>query len=216
MLNIKPIQILKIGLLITATQFLFANSCKKEGSTKPCINSDYEFSVTSEFSPQREVYNIGDTIYFNSTFPKNLLNTISQKQVDYINSVGIRGGISFSIMDTSLQQIKCAFSKFEMITFIGSFLLNNGILAEESIGINFIENTTNYQFKIGIKLKEKGLYQFGAFNLGSQGLKNQNCTNATFDMKVTNSNKNINLFQYALGYMPDALLQKSIYCFRVQ
>ncbi len=215
MLNIKSIQILKIGLLITATQFLFANSCKKEGGTKPCINSNYEFNVTSDFSPQKEIYNIGDTIYFTSTFPRQLINVLSQQQVDYSNSVGIKGSINFLILDTTQQILSKANSKFEAISSIGIFLPSATIIEQDKLGIYIVESL-NYQFKIGIKLREKGLYCIGALNLGSNGLNGQNCTNATFDMTVTNSNKNINLFQYALGYLPDALLQKSIYCFRVQ
>ena len=214
MFNIKSIQILKIGLLITATQFLFANSCKKEGGTKPCIISDYEFSVTSEFSPQKEVYNIGDTIYFNSTFPKNLFNTISQKQVDYSNSVGIGGGIAFGYMDTVLQTGVDSYSKFQVIQKVGTFTQITTV-PEKGISSLYSE-TSNYSFKIGIICKQKGLFALGVSDLGSNGLNGQNCTNATFDMTVTNSNKNINLFQYALGYLPDALAQKTIYCFRVQ
>ena len=65
-------------------------------------------------------------------------------------------------------------------------------------------------------MKTKGLFYIGVTNLGSQGLVGKDCTNAGFSMTVTNTNKNINLFQYALNYTPDAMLQKSIYCFRVR
>ena len=44
----------KIVLLIIATQFLFGSSCNRDGS-KPCRDARYGFSVTSEFSPQKEI-----------------------------------------------------------------------------------------------------------------------------------------------------------------
>ena len=206
-------KILKIGLLITATQFLFANSCKKEGNTKPCQYSNYSFDVTSVFSPQEEVYNVGDTIYLTSTFPKNLLNATSNQLVDYSNSVGIGGTVSFIQMDTITHNSLDAYNRFELFLLKGTYTQIQNV-PNNGINSNYLE-TSIYEFKVGITLKQKGLYFFNSANLGSQGLKNQNCTNAGFNMTVTNSNKHFNLFQYALNYYPDALLEKSIYCFRV-
>jgi hypothetical protein len=60
------------------------------------------------------------------------------------------------------------------------------------------------------------LFYTGVTNLGSNGIRGQDCTNAGFGMTVINSNKNLHLFQNAMGYAPDALLSKNIYCFRVQ
>ena len=89
---------LKLVLLITATPIMYGNSCNKNGS-KPCtMVTPYIFSVTSEFSPQKEIYNIGDTIFLTSTFPTNLTNLISNQQADYSNSVGIGGDIGFVLL----------------------------------------------------------------------------------------------------------------------
>lgn len=204
---------LKIVLLITATQFLFAISCKKNTS-RPCRDAQYSFNVTSEFSPQREIYNVGDTIFLNSSFPKSLLNLISNQQVDYSNSVSIGGNITFGYMDTILQSGVDSYSKFEVVSKIGSY---SQITNTPNKGINtfYLENSS-YELKLGIICKQKGLFVIGVTDLGSQGLRGQNCTNAGFNMTVINTNKHFNLFQYALNYYPDAMLQKSIYCFRVQ
>ena len=212
MLNIKPIQILKIGLLITVTHLLFASSCRKEG-TKPCINSDYEFSVTSEFSPQKEIYYVGDTIYLTSTFPKILLNSITNQQVAYSNSVGIGGTINFLLLDTITLNFIDSYSKFQAVQQVGTFAQILTV-PEKGVSSLFFE-TSSYDFKIGIICKKKGIFALGVNNLYSNGLNGQNCTNAEFNMTVTNTNKHLNLFYYALNYYPDALLEKSIYCFRV-
>jgi len=207
--------IIRIGLLITATQFILSASCNKDGS-KPCANtSPYSFNVTSDFSPQREVYNIGDTIFLNSLFPKTLLDNISNQNIDYSNSVSIAGNFNTIYMDTVNHTMQESLNRFSVSVIKGQ---QSPITNSPNLGINifYSETPTSYQFQMSIKLLAKGLFYIGVTNLSSQGLAGKNCTNAGFDMTVTNSNKNINLFQYALGYTPDALLQKSIYCFRVQ
>ena len=207
--------ILRIGLLITATQFMLSTSCNKDGS-KPCANyTPYGFNVTSEFNPQREIYNVGDTIFLNSLFPKTLLDNISNQNIDYSNSINISGNFNTIYMDTITHAIQESFNRFSVSVLKGQ---QSPITNSPNLGINifYFENPSNYQFQMSIKLLAKGLFYIGVTNLSSQGLVGKNCTNAGFNMTVTNSNKNINLFQYALGYTPDALLQKSIYCFRVQ
>ena len=207
---------LTMGLLITATLFILGSGCGKNNPNEPkqCQSVDYSFSVTSEFSPQRETYNLGDTIFLNSSFPKSLVNLISNQTVDYSNSVGIGGTITYGYMDTIAQIGIDAYSKFTTLPILGSItqILNS---PEKGVNSNYLESNM-YVLKIAIKLKNKGLFVIGVGNLGSKGLIGKDCTNAGFSMTVTNTNKNLNLFQYAMGYAPDALLQKSIYCFRVQ
>jgi hypothetical protein len=205
---------LKIGLLITATQFLMASGCNKD-STRPCpFGTSYSFNVTSEFAPQKEVYNVGDTIFLTSTFSKTLTSLISNQQVDYSNSTGIGGTFTFSNLDTINKTVQDALNKFQVFDVIGTTAIITNIPNSGKV-ITFNE-TNLYQFKVGVILKNKGIFQLAVSDLSSNGLRGKDCTNAGFNMTVTNTNKNLNLFQYALGYTPDALLQKSIYCFRVQ
>ncbi len=205
-----------LGLLITAILFILGSGCGKDkNSSKPCSGGRYSFEVSSEFSPQKEVYNVGDTITFTSSFPKVLYDNVSIQNVDYSNSLGIGGNFNTAKMDTVLRLALEGLNNFEVINFIGT---TSTISNSPNLGVNirYIENQNNYVFKLGIKLKFKGLYYVGVTDLGSQGITGKDCTNAGFAMTVTNTNKNINLFQYALNYTPDAMLQKSIYCFRVQ
>ncbi|TAF95843.1 MAG: hypothetical protein EAZ47_02900 [Bacteroidetes bacterium] len=206
----------KLVLLITATPILFGSSCNKDGS-KPCRNAPYSFDVTSEFSPQKEIYTIGDTIFLTSSFPKILTNLISNQQVTYSNSLGVGSTISTSILDTINKQVKDGLDKFTIFDIVGiSSQLQNQNIINAGKNILFLESFNTYELKIGFILRQKGLFMLGISDLGSQGLRGQNCTNASFNMTVTNSNKNLNLFQYALGYPADSMLAKNIYCFRVQ
>lgn len=74
MINKKSIQFLILGLLITAALITLASSCGKDkNSSKPCRGGRYSFEATSEISPQREVYNVGDTIFFKLYYSKEII-----------------------------------------------------------------------------------------------------------------------------------------------
>ena len=205
----------KMLLLITATAFFLGFSCNKD-SSKPCtMVTPYSFNVTSEFTPQKEIYNIGDTIFLTSSFPKVLINMVSNQQIDYSNSLGVGGNFNMAMMDTVNQVAIEARNNFEVINIFGT---TTPISNSPNLGVNifYVEQTNTYNARFGLKLQSKGLFYIGVTNLGSQGLIGKDCTNAGFNMTITNSNKNLNLFEYALGYAPDAMLAKNIFCFRVQ
>ncbi len=207
---------LKIIFLITATMFISALSCNKEG-TKPCYSgARYSFNVTSEFSPQLEVYNVGDTVFFKSTFPTILLDAITNTLIDYSNNIGVGGTFTLSSFDTIAKQLLPARDSFELKFQVGKFE-EIPVVSSRNYAINLIyELNNNFEIILAVICKKKGIYQLAITDLGSQGIRGQNCTNAGFNMTVTNSNKNLNLFQYALGYPADALHIKNIYCFRVK
>jgi hypothetical protein len=207
--------IFKTGLLITAVQFLLSSSCNKDDTTKPCVRvSPYSFAVTSEFTPQRAICNVGDTIFLISTFPKTLTNLINNQLVDYSNSVAIGGTISFIYMDSVQKVVTDSYSKFKTIPLEGATLPITNV-PEKGVNSHYAENV-EYRFKIGIIPLQKGIYLIGVNNLTSAGLRGKDCTDAGFSMTVSNTDKHFDLFQYALGYAADGLLMKNAYCFRVQ
>ncbi|MFY8004856.1 MAG: hypothetical protein ACOVNR_08425 [Chitinophagaceae bacterium] len=202
----------KKSLLILAMTFFLGAKCNKNGS-RPCyMSTPYNFKVTSTFSPQKETYSLGDTIYLTSSFPKILTNTTSGQQVDYSNSLGVGGNLNFGKMDSLTQDFSNARNKFSVNVSIGSI----EYVDPTWTNILWKENDNNYEFKASIVLLEKGLFILAIPDLGSQGLRGKNCTNANFGMTVANSNKNLNLFYNAIGYSPDALFTKGSYCFRVE
>lgn len=206
---------LKKVLLIAAIPIFIAASCNKDG-TKPCLTTAYNFAVTSEWTPQKEVYKLGDTIYLNSSFPKTLIDLTGNYNVDYSNSIGIGGDISIAYLDTITHQALPARDSFIVLSITGNFIER---LSNKNSGINFsyVESSANYQFKGGFVCKKKGIYGIGVDNLASQGLKGKNCTNASLGMSITNTDKHLYLHQYALGVNPnDAFLQQHGYDFRVQ
>ncbi len=191
-----------------------SSSCKKD-SSKPCLNiTPFSFNVASNIAPESETYKMGDTLFLNSKIPFAISNNMTNEQVNYENNTGISGSLTFAYFDTSAHLLKASFDKFQIVPYIGNYTpINN--TPNNGINCSFVEENRNFQFKIGIIPKQKGIYSLAFNDLSSRGLKNKDCTNANFIMTITNSNKNFNLFQYGLGYPPDAYLQQHIYCFRV-
>ncbi len=210
------INVIKTGLLLSAAQFLLSSGCNKN-STKPCPNAPYSFAVTCNYSPEKEIYNIGDTIYLESIIPKTLTSLLNPSTVvDYSNSTGIGGDLGVGYLDTITRQPLPAKDSFDYVSIAGSFVPREG---NQSSGINifYTETAQNYHFKGGIICKKKGIYGFGISDMGSKGIRGKNCTNAGFMMTVTNPNKHLYLHQYALGVDPnDPMLQRTGYDFRVQ
>ncbi|MGI8601000.1 MAG: hypothetical protein ACR2KB_17225 [Chitinophagaceae bacterium] len=209
------IRIIKIGLLITAGQFLISAGCRK--ASTPCIFGGYSFAVSSEWSPQNEIYNVGDTILLTSTFPKTLSDLVNPSlAIDYSNSTGIGGSYIFYEFDTTQNKVKGAVAKLEFIPLIG--VVNDGdIVPSEQKSITYKESSSNYQFKLKVVLKSKGIFAIFISDLLSRGINGKNCTNAGFSNTLTNTNNNLNLFQYAMNRPPASQYEiDRIYCFRVQ
>lgn len=207
-------KLLQIALLITTTLFLFGSSCDKNGSN-PCTRiTPYNFNVTSEFSPQKEIYNIGDTILLKSSFPKILINSISNQQVDYGNSIGVVGNIGIGLIDSVNNKFEVGTDYFNFVTTLGdiTFGLN------KVVNVLFKETNTLYVLELKIITKKSGNYIFGVSDLGSQGIKNKNCTNANFSMLVSNTNKFLHILTNANipGVSLDPQRIATSYCFRVR
>ena len=206
---------LKKVLLVTAIPFLLFGKCNKDG-TRPCTSLVYSFSVTSEWNPQSEVYKIGDTLYIYSSFPKTLLDAISNQNIDYSNATDIGGNIIFYELDSIQHQVIDGLNKFNIFEINGSAVSNSNS-PNRIKDVTYQELNNSYVLKLGVICKLKGLYYFGITDIGSAGIKGKNCTNAGFKMTVINTNKNINLFQSAMNRLPVSQYEiDGMYCFRVQ
>ncbi|MCY7293404.1 MAG: hypothetical protein LH615_14590 [Ferruginibacter sp.] len=203
-------------LLITAAQFLLSAKCNKDGTGCLSTTASYNFNINAQWSPQAEVYNIGDTIFLNSIIPKTLNDNITNTSVDYSNSVGIYSDLGVGYLDTITRQAVPAKDSFKFVSVIGSFV-ERRINTNQGINFLYAEASTNYQFKGALICLKKGIYGFSVDNCGSDGLRGKNCTRASFSMTISNTDKHLYLHQYALGVDPnDGLLQKHGYDFRVQ
>lgn len=206
----------KTGLLITSTLLILALTCNKN-STTPCVFGGYSFNATSEWRPQKEIYNVGDTIFLSSTFPKMLTDLVNPSlTIDYSNSVGIGGNLTIYRLDTVLHEVSDAALEFNFYATVGK-LFSSDTKQSRIKDIYYDELTSEYSFKVNVVSKQKGLFAIFISNLLSRGLRGKNCTNAGFSNTLTNTNKNLNLFQYAMGRLLASQFEVDrIYCFRVQ
>ena len=207
--------LVKLGLLILASQVLFSTGCNKD---KPRVCSEgYSFRITSEWLPQKQTYNVGDTLYLTSSFPATLTDQVNTSMtIDYRNSVGIGGSYIFYELDSVYRKVNGAVSKFNFLVVDGS--ISNGIIVpDEQKVISYNELNGMYSFTLKVIPKVRGLFAFSISDLPSRGIRGKSCTNANFYNTLVNINKNIQLFEKAMGRPPASQFETDkIYCFRVE
>ncbi len=215
----KSINTLKIMLLCAATQLLFAASCKKSNTTKPCSSyTAYSFKANAEFLNEKEIYNINDTITLISILPKILIDysTPNTQQIEYSNAINLGGTFGIVLLDSINHVFVPAVDSFSIIVNTGS--ITTVINPNQNISLLFQEKNLNYQLSVKIIAKKKGNYQIGLTDLGSTGIRGKDCTNAGFDTKIINANKHLHILTNAAipGVSLDQYRVDHIYCFRVQ
>ena len=212
--NNMATKLCKFTLLILASWlFLFAQ-CNKEPS--PCSGGGgYAFLATAEWSPQQESYAVGDTLFLTSTISKTITDQINTSIiVDYSNSAGIGGDLSIKFLDSITRQPLPGKDSFQFLSFVGNFQ-ERTFNQNQGINFNYYESLSNYQFKGALICKKKGIYGIGIQNLLSRGLRGKNCTNATFNMSLVNTLKNLSIWENALNITIDSDGRQKGYAFRV-
>ncbi len=212
-------KIIKKALLITAMPLLFAASCRKNETTKPCSSyTAYSFKANAEFLNEKEIYNINDTITLISTLPKILIDysTTNTQQIDYSNSAGIGGTFSTLLIDSVNHLGNPAVDSFYLLAINGT--ISNGINSNQVVSLTYSELPNSYSLIIKIIAKKKGNYQISLNDLSSIGIRGKDCTNAAFDTKIINANKHLHILTNAAipGVSLDQYRVDHIYCFRVQ
>ncbi len=209
--------IMTINKRVTLVAYLLIliSACGKE-TTKPCRNAAYSFKITSTWSPQRLNYNIADTIHLESVFPKTLVDLQSNQLIDYSGAKSIGGNLIFYKLDSINHTFIPSFDKFFIGAVNGSFNTNTSV-PNKIINIVYSETASLYIFRVAIVPLERGIFALAIVDLGSQGIVGKNCTNAGFVNTLTNTDKNLQLFEAAIGRPPVSQYEIDRYfCFRVQ
>jgi hypothetical protein len=207
--------LIRLGLFILTSQALLSASCSKD---KPRLcRGGYSFRITSEWVPQKQTYKVGDTLYLKSSFPTMLTDQINTSMIiDYSNAVGIGGSYIFYELDSVNRKVNGAVSKFDFLVVDGS-IANGIIVPDEQKVISYRELNGTYSFQLKVIPKDKGIFTFFISDLSSRGIRGKNCTNAGFSNTLVNTNKNIHLFEHAMGRSPASQYEtERIYCFRVE
>jgi hypothetical protein len=199
-------------LLLFLCPFFIHFSCNKN-ETKPCRQVQYVFTVESNCLPSDSTYSIGDTLIVQSSFSKNLLD-VEGSLVNYSNSTGVGGNIFINELDSVREEVKNAVGSFSIFSINGSHTLSNAGNAN-FINTLYLESIDSFKLKIGFIPQKKGLFAFFLSDLGSTGIRGKNCTNASFVNTISNTNRHINYFEFAIDYTPRLYENQRYFCFRV-
>jgi hypothetical protein len=186
---------------------------KDKNETRPCFQLIYYFQVDAQWSAQKTTYLIGDTITLTSRFEKILPDQNGTLR-DYTNSLGIGGDMSVILLDSVNRAVVPAKDSFVFISKIGAFV-ERGFNKNSGINTKYIETANAYEFECSVICTKKGIYGFGLPSLLTIGLPSKNCTNASFAVTVTNTDKNKSLYLNAMGVTLTEQDWKAGYCFRV-
>ncbi len=138
-----------------------------------------------------------------SNIPKTLTDWINPSiVVDFSNSVAIGGVIGMAYVDTILRIPVPGRSKFDFFPIHGT-IGENSIAADQALTFTYSEQSSVYSFKGAIICKQKGIYILSVSDLKSPGIRGENCSNADFGMSLTNSEKNLDLYEFATGITLD-------------
>ena len=203
----------KLMTLVSMSLIFFGAKCKKD-SSKPCNNSAYSFTITSQLGNEKSVYNINDTIIINSVIPKAIVDKQSNNSIDYSNNLGIGGSFSFIKIDSINHSIDKAIDSFAIITEKGITSINS----TKYLLVTYDKTSSNFLIRIKIIPKKIGSYYFGVNDLYCQGIIGKDCTNANFSNKIVANDKNLSILSNAQvsGVILDPYLTDRIFCFRVQ
>ena len=205
----------KYIILYTALCTLLCSSTCKKNQPKPCQSNVYAFQVSSIYTPDNNIFNLNDTIYINSEFPKNLTNVSTSQIIDYSNATGIGGNITFFELDTIQKIVIPGLTNFSCYSIVGS--IAPGSIRPDYILDNIYEEGQDlYKFKLRVVPKKKGIYVIFISDLLSIGIRYRDCTNASFINKFSNRQGGIQLFQFAMGRLPASQFEEErMFCFRV-
>lgn len=188
------------------------------GCPKLCIESVYSFKANSQIVPDLDSIGIGDTMYIISTFPMTLLDQISGKEVEYNNAPDIESTLSIAELASGDSIPVGAVYDFSYTSEIGRIYNSTTIPSPETVQqLKYQEMGSNYQLKIGLIPKRKGIFALGIGNGLSNGRgKSKRCEKASFNFTIFNTSQHI--FYYK-NWRPSYNLSPSdtlkLYCFKV-
>ena len=149
---------MKIILLLFSIVALLQQSCIKEECKFDYPN--YVFEIPSSFSPQKEIYNVGDTITIKSTFTNSVYDRSTQRNYVLKN---FKFYPEFTIIKISQKTSdRAAFFLFDVIIepqYNITYFYGSGSKELNYYG-QFLNENSSYNLKLSIVPKDTGLFVF--------------------------------------------------------
>lgn len=146
-----------VAIIVVIGMASTLSTCKKGGLG--CANTVYYFKATAQAYPAKDSISIGDTIWVEFNLPVSFVDSISNKKIDYSNSVNFGNYISElkftggSILDPGTEY---APQDFKYVVIDGNPTQNN--FPKEGQAYNFSELNNSYKLKIGLIANVAGIY----------------------------------------------------------
>ncbi len=168
--------------MITALLFIEANCTKLPID---CAKTVYSFQLPVKAFPDKDTFNIGDTIWLEINEPTLIRDGISGEMVDYSGTSNLGSAISFLYWDNLINAWSEGISRFKFSIEKGTELKVTPL----TIQYRFIESTDRYLFKLGVIPKEKGLHSLLLSSSNNTFRENDKCTKASFTINFKDTDQ---------------------------
>lgn len=185
-----------------------------------CTENKYTFSVTIQAYPDLDSINVGDTIWFESTIPTQLLDKATNQVIDYSNAENLGGDMGFVKFNgegnVNNAGVIPAADNFDYFIKIGNALANP-VLPEQNRNYGFIEVNNKYKFMLGIIPKQSGIFIMAMGDIANVFRKSDKCTKAFFGINIVNTNQHLYFIeQNRPGYILSEFDKAHSYCVKVK
>lgn len=175
------------------------------GCPRPCIDAHYAFSIQSQFTPDKDSINIGDTIFLTSATPIKMKDTNSGSEINYSNAKNFGSNLYVVKLLSNSTAINDAVFDFDYFSIKGRVYNDTSIPSPNRVQqLSYQESNSSYEVKIGIIPRNKGIYFLSVGNGLSTGRsKNRNCEKAEINITLNNTNQH---FYFYSNWNPNGQL----------
>jgi hypothetical protein len=191
--------------------FIYSVGCRK-----PCRNYHYVFKGTGAFSPEEDSIKVGDTVWYSSSIPEQMMDTFMKQTIDYSGASNFATDINFTVVSYD-DPTTGAIDSFLFIPGKGS-VSNNPLAPKASKYVVYSEQAGNYEFSFGIVAQKKGIYSLTTVDIENS---RKDCSDAYISLRLTNANTHqcyLNSIYFPgspWGDVIPPIVQTHSYCFKV-
>lgn len=186
-----------------------SSTCRKSGFG--CAENVYSFEAKAKIINDADSINLGDTIWLEITSAVSQTDKVSGQIINYGNAANLGCAIGFG--ELALPSIKEVANDFNYLLKKGEKVNNPNINGIREY--RFIENSSNYEFLLGIIPTRKGLFSIGLSNAANVYRNNDKCTKASYQIYFAGTNQHLYFIKQVFGVEP-APPPNGTYCFKVK
>lgn len=198
---------LKLITLIAASTFMQCH--------KPCNESDHQFSINSNFLPEKDSMNVGDTLILTCVTSKIMYDEATNTDINFRNAQNFGSALVISDVSKFLSAKRGAVDSFNFILVMGEIYTDSNLDPNGTKQLKFSETNNNYELKANIIPMRKGVYIFSIGDNPSVFIQGKGkCGKASIEILNNNTNKHLYLFENSLGQL-SVFHKKHSYCLKV-